>query len=109
MNNPKARWGAWFTSDPTHDEVYLAEQLLEDSDTMRRGELFINEPLEEIYYVDSAGVVHIAGSTQRVAFSRINFAGIREFDSDVEAAAANPPVAVGGLYHTNGVLKVRLV
>ena len=75
----------------------------------KRGELFLNEPLEEMYYVDGQGVARRLGSSSIVPFTQINFTGIREFDNDEDASNAVPPVPVGGLYHTEGILRVRLV
>lgn len=109
MADPKNRWGVWYTPDITHDHVYLGELLLEDTDTMRRGELFLNEPKRELYFKDSQGEVQIIGTLSPVSFARLNFNGIREFANDAAAAAANPPVPLGGVYHTSGTIKIRLV
>jgi hypothetical protein len=108
---PYHRWGVRFTSDATHDEAYLQDEHDNDSSSLYRGELFLNEVLDEVYYADSTGVVRKFGdrSTIPVAFNRINFTGLREFADDTAAAAATIPVPIGGLYRTGSVLKVRVV
>jgi hypothetical protein len=107
---PFHRWGVRFTADSTHDKEYLQDLLDNNSESMYRGELFINEPLDEVYYADTTGVVRRFGdrSTVPVSFSRINFTGLRAFADDVAAAAAVPPVPVGGMYRTGSILKVRV-
>lgn len=104
---PSPRWGVRFTSDPSHNLEYV--QTLYDNDTsaVKRGEIFLNEVREEMYYVGADGQVRTAYGTTPVGFDRVNFTGLREFASDVEAAAASPEVPVGGMYHTAGVLKIR--
>jgi hypothetical protein len=109
MSDPRNRWGVWFTPDVTHDHVYLGGLLVEDSDTMRRGELFLNEPKRELYFKDSLGAVQVIGTLGDVSFFRLNFNGVREFANDAAAAAASPIVPIGGVYHTAGTLKIRLV
>ena len=108
---PFHRWGVRFTSDATHDVAYLQNLHDNDSSSMYRGELFVNEPLDEVYYADATGVVRRFGdrSTVPVNFSRIDFTGLREFADDTAAAAATVPVPVGGMYRTGSVLKVRVV
>lgn len=103
------RFGVRFTDDPTHDQEYVQTLYGNDNDSVKRGELFLNEPAEELYYVGSDGVARTVNGTTSVSFSRINFSGIREFANDAAAAAATPAVPVGGLYHTAGALKVRRV
>ena len=107
---PYHRWGVRFTSDATHDKAYLQDLHDNDSSSLYRGELFLNEPLDEVYYTDSTGVVRRFGdrSTIPVAFDRIDFTGLREFADDVAAAGDATPVPVGGLYRTGSVLKVRV-
>ena len=108
---PFHRWGIRFTSDETHDVDYL--QSLHDNapTSLYRGEMFLNEPLDEVYYTDSTGVVRRFGDRSEVpvGFDRIDFTGLREFADDTAAAAATPAVPVGGLYHTSGAIKIRLV
>lgn len=104
---PAPRWGVRFTSDPTHNESYLQDQYVEDHANAKRGELFLNEPLQDLYYVGEDGVARTVGGLSPVPFTRIDLTGLREFVDDVAAAAAVPPVPVGGMYHTGGVLKVR--
>ena len=109
MPEPYHRWGVRFTSNSARDKDYLQDQVDDDASAAKRGELFLNEPLEELYYADAEGVVHRVGDSTPVAFSRINFSGIRTFTDDVAAAAATPPVPVGGLYRTGSILKVRVL
>jgi len=108
MTQPQPRWGVRFTSDLTHNEQYVQGLYDNDNTAAKRGELFLNEPEEEFYYVDSTGTVKTAYKNTSVEFSRIDFTGLREFSDDTAAAAADPAVPIGGLYHTSGVLKVRL-
>jgi hypothetical protein len=105
---PFHRFGVRFTSDATHDLTYLQTQHDEDPTEFYRGELFLNEPLDSLYYIDSTGVVRKLGGRDPVPFSLISFTGLREFADDAAAAAATPPVAVGGMYRTGSVLKVRV-
>ncbi len=104
---PAPRWGVRFTSDPTHNQSYLQDAYDEDNSAAKRGELFLNEPNQDLYYVGDDGVARTVGGSSLVEFERIDFTGIREFDNDEDASNAIPPVPVGGLYHTAGVLKVR--
>lgn len=108
---PFHRWGVRFTADTTHNKTYLQGLLDNDSASMYRGEFFINEPLDEVYYADATGVVRRFGdrSTIPVSFSRIDFTGLRNFADDTAAAAAVPPVPVGGMYRTGSALKIRVV
>jgi hypothetical protein len=106
---PAPRWGVRFTADPTHDLQYLQDSYDESTEVAKRGELFINEPKEELYYVGGDGIAHRVGDSTPVPFDRIDFMGIREFDNDEDASNAVPPVVVGGLYHTDGSLRIRLV
>lgn len=108
MTQPRPRWGVRFTSDLTHDEQYVQGLYDDDSTNAKRGELFLNESRGELYYVDSTGTVRTAYKNTLVAFNRIDFTGLREFADDAAAAGADPAVPVGGLYHTSGVLKIRL-
>lgn len=107
---PFHRWGIRFTSDETHDVEYVQTEHDNDPTTAYRGEMFLNEPLDEMYYVDATGVARRFGdrSAVPVSFSRIDFTGLREFADDLEAAAADPVVPVGGMYRTGSVLKVRV-
>ena len=108
---PFHRWGVRFTADSTHDKDYLQDLHDNDSSTMYRGELFVNEPLDEVYYADATGVVRRLGdrSTVPVNFSRIDFTGLREFADNAAAAGDTTPVPVGGMYRTGSVLKIRVV
>ena len=111
---PFHRFGVRFTSDPTHNLQYLQDQHDEDNTNAYRGELFLNEALDEIYYVDSQGVARrfgdrISSPLSNIAFSEIDFFGLREFNNDAEAASASPPVEIGGMYRTGSILKVRVV
>ncbi len=106
---PYHRWGVRFTDDTAHNLAYLQAQHDEDEELAYRGELFLNEAIDEMYYVDSTGIARRFGDRAAVPFSRISFTGLREFASDTAAAAATPPVPVGGMYRTGNVLKVRVV
>lgn len=106
---PFHRFGIRFTSDSTHNLTYLQNQHDEDSSNVYRGELFLNEALDEIYYVDDGGVARRFGDRALVPFSRIDFSGLREFADDSAAAGATPPVAIGGMYRTGSILKIRVV
>jgi hypothetical protein len=105
---PFHRFGVRFTSDVTHNLAYLQAQHDEDPTDIYRGELWLNEPLDEMYYVDSTGVARKLGGRALVPFSQINFTGLRNFADDAAAAAATPPVPVGGMYRTGSALKVRV-
>lgn len=105
------RWGVRIASDPnrsTKDESYLQTQYDADNTIAKAGELFLNEELETLYYVDQkTGTAKRA--LGRVHFSSIDFTGLREFADDTAAAADATPVPVGGMYRTGSVLKVRVV
>lgn len=105
------RWGVRIAADPdreTKNETYLQTQYDDDNTIAKAGELFLNEELETLYYVDQQDntAKRVLGS---VPFSKIDFTGLREFDDDTAAAAASPAVPVGGMYRTGSVLKVRVV
>jgi len=106
---PFHRFGIRFTSDETHNLDYLQIQHDEDGKNAYRGELFLNEKLDEIYYVDADGVARRFRDRASVPFSQISFTGLREFADDIAAAAATPPVEIGGMYRTGSILKVRVV
>lgn len=109
MANSLPRWGVRFTEDPTHNKQYTQTLYDIDPANAKRGELFLNEPLEEIYYVGADGVCHKLNENMVVSFSNIDFTGLREFADDAEAALADPIVPVGGMYRTGNLLKVRLI
>jgi hypothetical protein len=104
---PLPRWGVRFTSNPAKDKTYLQGLYDNDATAAGRGELFLNEVKEELYYVGEDGVARKVESNTPVLFSRIDFTGLREFANDAAAAAATPAVPIGGMYHTAGTLKVR--
>lgn len=106
---PSPRWGVRFTSNPDHNLSYLQQTYNEDTSSAKRGELFLNEPLSELYFVTDSGVARRVGDITPVPFSNIDFTGLREFSNDESAANATPPVPVGGMYHYQGSLRVRLV
>ena len=58
---PFHRFGIRFTSDPAHNKSYLQGLLNEDHDSIYRGELFINEALDQIYYADTTETVRRLG------------------------------------------------
>jgi hypothetical protein len=102
------RWGVRFTSDTTKRQQYVQDLYDTDAANAKRGELFLNEVHEELYYVGVDGVAKTVNGTTSVSFSRIDFTGLREFADDAAAAAATPAVAVGGLYRTGSTLKIRV-
>jgi len=106
---PFHRFGIRFTSDPTHDLNYLQVEHDEDTSNAYRGELFLNEALDEIYYADATGQIRKLGGRALVPFTQIDLTGLREFIDDSAAGSASPAVPVGGLYRTGSVLKVRVV
>ena len=107
---PFHRSGVRFSPDETHDKDYLQTQHDNDPNSIYRGELFLSEPLDEIYYVDKDGIVRRFGDRSQipVSFDRIDFTGLREFADDAEAAGDATPVPIGGLYRTGSVLKIRI-
>lgn len=109
MTVPMPRWGVRFTADTTKRQQYVQDLYDIDSANAKRGELFLNEVHEELYYVGLDGVAKTVSGNTAIAFSRIDFTGLREFVDDAAAAVASPPVAVGGMYRTGNILKVRLV
>jgi hypothetical protein len=104
---PMPRWGVRFTANPDHDQEYLQNLYDNDDSSAKRGELFLNEPKAELYYVDSDGVCKTVNGSLPIPFNRIDFTGIRDFANDSEAAAATPPVPIGGMYLAGSVLRVR--
>jgi hypothetical protein len=108
MTVPMPRWGVRFTANPDRDEEYVQALYDNDNSAAKRGELFLNEPRAELYYVGADGLAKRVGSSDIVPFSQISFSGLREFNDDTEAAAATPPVPVGGLYRTGNTLSIRL-
>ena len=106
---PSPRWGVRFTADPTHNLGYVQTLYDNDASAAKRGELFVNEPLNQLYYVGGDGIAKRIGADDIVPFNQIDFTGIRDFADDTAAAAATPPVPVGGLYRTGSLLKIRIV
>jgi hypothetical protein len=106
---PFHRWGVRFTADSTHNLSYLQTEHDENEDFAYRGELFLNETLDQAYYVDSTGVARKLGGRDPIPFSQIDFTGLRNFADDAAAAAASPAVALGGMYRTGSTLKIRVV
>lgn len=108
MTVPLVRWGIRFTSNPLRRQQYVQDLYDDDKKTVKRGELFLNEVHEEVYYVGSDGTAKTVNGTGPISFGRIDFTGLREFADDTAAGAASPAVPVGGLYRTGSVLKVRV-
>jgi hypothetical protein len=106
---PFHRWGVRFNDDPSHNLSYLQTLHDEDNTSVYRGELFLNEALDQMYYVDSTGIARKLGSRDPISFSLVDFSGLRDFIDDATAAAASPAVPVGGMYRTGSILKVRVV
>jgi hypothetical protein len=109
MPVPLPRWGVRFTADVTHNQQYVQGLYNNNASAAKRGELFLNEPAQSLYYVGADGIARTVNGTTSVAFSRIDFTGLRNFVDDAAAAAATPAVPVGGMYRTGSVLKVRVV
>ena len=109
MTVPLVRWGARFTANPLRRQQYVQDLYDNDETDAKRGELFLNEVHEELYYVGLDGVAKTVNGTGPILFSRINFTGLRNFADDAAAAAASPAVPVGGMYRTGSILKVRVV
>ncbi len=80
----------------------------DDAANVKRGELFLNEPGGQIFYVGADGVARRLGEQDVIPFGQIDFTGLREFADDTAAASATPPVPIGGMYRTGSVLKVRI-
>lgn len=106
---PRPRWGVRYTADTLRRQQYVQDLYDNDASAAKRGELFLNEVHEELYYVGADGVAKTVNGTSPIAFTRIDFTGLREFADDAAAGAASPPVPVGGMYRTGSVLKVRVV
>lgn len=53
MDSTKHRWGVRYTSQQTHDLNFLQAQVDANPDFARPGELFLNEPLQQLLYCDS--------------------------------------------------------
>ena len=52
MADPNHRWGIRYSSDPTKNLAYIQTQYTNDNEFAKPGELFLNENLQEVYYVD---------------------------------------------------------
>ena len=52
MTTPNHRWGIRYSSDSAKNLAYIQTQYTNDSTFAKPGELFLNENLQEIYYVD---------------------------------------------------------
>lgn len=109
MPVPLPRWGVRFTADVTHNQQYVQGLYDNSASAAKRGELFLNEPAQSLYYVGADGIARTVNGTTSVAFSRIDFTGLRNFADDAAAAAATPAVPVGGMYRTGNLLKIRLI
>jgi hypothetical protein len=108
MSTPRPRWGVRFTDVISKNKDYIQNLYDNDSTAAKRGELFLNEVSEELFYVGLDGVCRGVNETTPVSFSRIDFTGLREFADDAAAAAADPALDIGGLYRTGSVLKIRV-
>ncbi len=106
---PHPRWGVRYTSDTLRRQQYIQDLYDDDITAVKRGELFLNEIHEELYYVGGDGVAKTVNGTSPISFSRIDFTGLREFADDTTAGAASPAVPIGGMYRTGNLLKVRVI
>jgi hypothetical protein len=52
MTTPNHRWGIRYSSDSAKNLAYIQTQYTNDNDFAKPGELFLNENLQEVYYVD---------------------------------------------------------
>lgn len=57
----------------------------------------------------TANSLYASGEKLRVTASGTQLFGLGNYANDAAAAAGTPSVPVGGLYHTSGALKIRLV
>lgn len=108
MTAPFPRWGTRYSPNPLRRQQYVQDLYDNDASEAKRGELFLNEVHEELYYVGADGVAKTVNGTGPILFSRINFTGLRNFADDAAAAAASPAVPIGGMYRTGSLLKVRI-
>jgi hypothetical protein len=109
MTVPLVRWGVRFTANTLRRQQYIQDLYNNDETSAKRGELFLNEVHEELYYVGLDGIAKTVNGTGPIPFGRIDFTGLRNFADDAAAAAATPAVPVGGMYRTGSILKVRVV
>lgn len=61
MADPNHRWGIRYSSDSTKNLAYIQAQYNNDNSFAKPGELFLNEALDELYYVDATGVARKLG------------------------------------------------
>jgi hypothetical protein len=61
MTTPNHRWGIRYSSDSTKNLAYIQTQYTNDNSFAKQGELFLNEALDELYYVDAGGVARKLG------------------------------------------------
>ena len=108
MTVPLVRWGARFTANPLRRQQYVQDLYNNNGTAAKRGELFLNEVHEELYYVGLDGIAKTVNGTSPVLFSRIDFTGLRNFADDAAAGTATPAVPIGGMYRTGSILKVRV-
>ena len=52
MATPNHRWGIRYSSDSSKNLAYIQTQYTNDNSFAKPGELFLNENLQEVYYVD---------------------------------------------------------
>ena len=52
MTTPNHRWGIRYSSDSAKNLAYIQTQYTNDNSFAKPGELFLNENLQEVYYVD---------------------------------------------------------
>jgi len=73
MADPNHRWGIRYSSDSAKNLAYIQTQYTNDNTFAKPGELFLNETLQEIYYVDHAtGVAKILGSKDLTLSGTLN-------------------------------------
>lgn len=74
MDTSKHRWGLRYSSQALHNLSFLQAQSDNLADFARPGELFLNEPLQQVYFVDSAtgqarGVMHTPAPLLELEFA----------------------------------------
>ena len=94
MTTQNHRWGIRYSSDSTKNLAYIQTQYTNDNDFAQPGELFLNENLQEVYYVDHsddtakkfAGVFSKTGSDAYYSAGKVGI-GISTPSAPLEVAA----------------------
>ena len=94
MTTPNHRWGIRYSSNAARNLAYIQTQYTNDNSFAKPGELFLNENLQEIYYVDHsddtakklAGVWAKAGSDAYYSAGKVGI-GLSAPTAPLEVAA----------------------